>query len=1481
MKHRTIFTILTFLLAIASIVSPMPNWLTNLGISIDGSGGGLGIARAADLTADTVDATITTDNALCYPFQRNQVYAASRFWIFYSDGTDYVVRSSLDGDAWSSDTTVISGCTDGRKVSIWYDSDNICLAYAPGTVNTALQYRQYAPTDAGALTALSGHDHWETAVAANASKSYSWPYVCKDTSGYPLISYTEDSSGTATPYVTKSGQANGQWTSSTFTTQMSATDDDNWRSTVLPTASQDLIAIYARDGQTIRSKTYDYSGTTWNSENATTEDIESGSYFSAVVTSDNVCHMAWLEDDSQKIQYSHYHSGGVAWQTEETVYDGTSSTMAPALSESLGDDLYCFWQGDPITDYVYCSRNHNGTWEQKFCWINNEIDISGSPLSAYSETTTSHIALNWLTDTASPYTVRFATLQCQDAITDASPSPEDFTTYSRLDVAATTTSNTELHYFTYDASSDTYTDDSVDANDSGTNDFNLIPSVATEDPYGDCAYFGCASTFSYLSIDTGTAAAGYDAADITWQYYNGSWANLAGVTDATNGFTTTTQKNVTWTNPTNWVMCEVNTLYCYWVRANFTDGPGTETITTKPLGDQIWRGGKMVVTQDRARVNAEVKTQQSYLYKSDTKGASDFTDYFSLTVDRADTGSYYGNPWVRSKALDGIAPMAATAGATPYWRVTIFYASSTTFSAVLQTATVNNVANGGATITLSLYRRYWCEIAYDADGGADAHGNLTLTVYYDKARTRTVGTSVSHCDNANTMTYFGTMWGNESSGTYYGTYVVGDCYLNTSPPSQFTLSNQTIPLNSDNIYDMTNAPSTAPWIYAGDAGHCVHEDWDGEEAIHVTASEASNHDAGTYIVPDAQTYNRFVVSCDVMMLDDTQALGASRQREFIWATDGTHPIWVLVYNSGGTLYFGMKVNGATTWDTVHQVQYDTEYHVVFGTTKGTPNDLVSLYVDGELRVQMDYGVAADTAIDLTTIGMGASGGGLALRGGECRVKNCTFHDGQPYFPKVARGGVGDDTLCYTYRRASQHQLEYSDTKIEAMTSTDDGATWTPIDTLDASDNIDWRMGFPVWDGTYWWMFVHYLEHHATDDLHTNIYKSTSLSTIFDAAPVATENDRWIWPSQELIETWDNKSVILCGIEYADTDGAGYPNSTTYVQQFGHFELDDDYTLTEVASIMNCNGMIPTYSGAEPHIYRRPTDGRICALIRVQVAATGATPTCYMATSIDDAATSWTLPAYLQTDSDYVSACMTAFPFAGYLWSTGRDYWTSTGSHDANTLLQLDPKTGTWITEQYFNIPNATSIEAGNGWIDAEDDQNGSLKLDVCFDDGMALFMQVDTGLSTASLDISVSPDELTGNWAYHEGTGAATGSFMNNTWYVPTDDSDKDFFTLTNNGATSVDITIGSSDNWTGIGTTWTVSSTGTPGNATIGIWAGLHSDSDYGILVKPDDPPNFLTTNLTPSGTEQFSLKFYSCTSNAGATSMSGQVTLTAVLHT
>src|SRR3990167_472456 len=131
-------------------------------------------------------------------------------------------------------------------------------------------------------------------------------------------------------------------------------------------------------------------------------------------------------------------------------------------------------------------------------------------------------------------------------------------------------------------------DETVDANSAGADDWQFFPTGAA----ADYALVGYSQKFKKIILNVGTAGVG--TYTVAWQYWNGAWTALSGVSDGTTNLKTTGTNNVTFTVPTDWVATSLNgSQSLYYIRALKDTG----TVTTTPLGTQGFIGATGSVTQ--------------------------------------------------------------------------------------------------------------------------------------------------------------------------------------------------------------------------------------------------------------------------------------------------------------------------------------------------------------------------------------------------------------------------------------------------------------------------------------------------------------------------------------------------------------------------------------------------------------------------------------------------------------------------------------------------------------------------------------------------------------------------------------------------------------------------------------------------------------------------------------------------------------------
>jgi hypothetical protein len=367
----------------------------------------------------SVVGTSTDGYAVSYPFQRKSFYANGRFWVFYSDGTNMVYRTSTDGSTWSSATTV-RAATAGYYFSVWFDGTYLHYAYAS---SSAIYYRRGTPNSDGTITWSAG----EQTVSTTYNKAF-LPTISVDSNRYVWVGYRDYSGTYYYPYVIKSGNNDGTWGTGTIT-QLSTTENVAWRVIVIPLTSGKMLAVYAYDGATVKVKKWD--GSAWGTEVATTSAISSAYYFSAVAQGDDA-HLTFLKS-TYNIIYTKYTYSTNSFGTETTLVSGATSTSAPVLSiDTATNDLYVFaatkttgtppgWTADHIYYIKYTASS--GTWGSWTDWIDesstgtNELLYYAYKLICFYQSYGNYIGLEYMTKTASPYNVKFAYLSLVAAVT--------------------------------------------------------------------------------------------------------------------------------------------------------------------------------------------------------------------------------------------------------------------------------------------------------------------------------------------------------------------------------------------------------------------------------------------------------------------------------------------------------------------------------------------------------------------------------------------------------------------------------------------------------------------------------------------------------------------------------------------------------------------------------------------------------------------------------------------------------------------------------------------------------------------------------------------------------------------------------------------------------------------------------------------------------------------------------------------------------
>lgn len=130
-----------------------------------------------------------------------------------------------------------------------------------------------------------------------------------------------------------------------------------------------------------------------------------------------------------------------------------------------------------------------------------------------------------------------------------------------------------------------FTDETDEANSTASGDVTLMPTVPVA---GDAWYAGSATPFSRLSLVIATKADA-TALTIVWEYWNGSWTAIPGVSDTSIlgdvAFAVEGRAEVELSAPADWVTTTVNGKAAYYIRARLVTATA---VTQAPIGTQCW-----------------------------------------------------------------------------------------------------------------------------------------------------------------------------------------------------------------------------------------------------------------------------------------------------------------------------------------------------------------------------------------------------------------------------------------------------------------------------------------------------------------------------------------------------------------------------------------------------------------------------------------------------------------------------------------------------------------------------------------------------------------------------------------------------------------------------------------------------------------------------------------------------------------------------
>jgi len=358
-------------------------------------------------TVGTSSSVAATD----YSYQRKTFYASGRHWAWYTDGTNFVFRSSPDGSSWSDATSlgpVYTGHGYSASVFVEVNGSNYYAHYTR-YYSYDLYYRKGKLNSNGSITWCAA----EQKVYDGSPITYYWrPSIAVDSGGHAWIGVQKYLFSIwwsyYYPYVFRNEYTNGTWSSSTgFPYQLHITSSSYWGVIPVPLTSEKAYVLYGRFNDKYYGKLY--NGTAWGSQETATDDKIQQAWYASAVNDNEDVHLVYLNYSNYAIRHTYRNYTASSWSTDVDVQKNVTSTSTPALCiDTANDELYCFWAKD---DNVYYKKHVDGTWDSSAAlWIQSETNLREQSITCFYNSGSDHfIGVAWTKGNTSPYDVRYAT----------------------------------------------------------------------------------------------------------------------------------------------------------------------------------------------------------------------------------------------------------------------------------------------------------------------------------------------------------------------------------------------------------------------------------------------------------------------------------------------------------------------------------------------------------------------------------------------------------------------------------------------------------------------------------------------------------------------------------------------------------------------------------------------------------------------------------------------------------------------------------------------------------------------------------------------------------------------------------------------------------------------------------------------------------------------------------------------------------------
>jgi len=326
----------------------------------------------------TVHTMYVSTGPVVYQHQHKTFHAAGNYWLFYSDNVNIGYKHSPDNITWSDWVQLGSG-EYGTRISIHWDGTYVHYARSEGI--NPIWYRRGIPQTDGTI-------QWEperivSPLETGVAKGY--PFITKDSSGYPWIIFT--SGNTNTTRVAKASSLDGSSWEAEVPLDSETVSLDCPMIVALP--NNKMYAIWCfYTTRRLRGKFY--NGTSWDSDYVviTPESVTNNGMYSVLAIGDTI-YLVWPSLATYKIYLQTWTESG-GWSEPLEIADTGLSHSIPRITRD-GNDLFVFFK---VGGDLYYTKRIGIDWTTPKSLFSD--DLITYTLATYEHSINGKIGLAWV-----------------------------------------------------------------------------------------------------------------------------------------------------------------------------------------------------------------------------------------------------------------------------------------------------------------------------------------------------------------------------------------------------------------------------------------------------------------------------------------------------------------------------------------------------------------------------------------------------------------------------------------------------------------------------------------------------------------------------------------------------------------------------------------------------------------------------------------------------------------------------------------------------------------------------------------------------------------------------------------------------------------------------------------------------------------------------------------------------------------------------